>query len=544
MISVYFSRTLMSQSAASISVGTMVQFLRENGHIVDMKLLPRKVHTNGLIIAKNAYDHPIVLLKINFQDYSENIEILSEAKRQGLIKRLFVMGQFATFNGNRLLSFYDQIDGVIIGKFEDTALALVNSLMKDNENFYWDLSIPGGIWREPLESSKLHYNPRNSITPLNLLPYPARDIEKLEHSQLANLEFSIGCSNNCSYCHMPLLRKYNDINGIEIKDTEKVIEEVKVLKYLGKKFFIFNDSVFWRGEKDTPRIKEFINELKKNKLSINFMIYLTLSPFPPEELISQLREVGLVRIFIGVENVVPLTLKKLNKNIEDSSFEKAKAIMDKYNVSYHIGFILFHPFSTVSDIKENVQYLSKIQKLFRIGVIVERARLIPGTTLYDKYSLKEEDCNTVDLAYNYKFNDAMVQTVFDGITDMFVNRLNGTFRETEVLCTSSTLALSACHFHDPNSLDNLHDIIEIHQKNINEYQTVIKNYLDTVIDGVENKNWDHSKVSSPIIHNMFINEYNQKRIMLQLSWGKLLIEIKAQSNIDIERIIFKGDEKI
>lgn len=77
--------------------------------------------------------------------------------------------------------------------------------------------------------------------------------------------------------------------------------------------FIFNDSAFWFSHKDDSMIDEFVDLLKKKKLRINFMIYLKCTPFIGKKRLQKLKEVGLCRVFIGIENISNRFLDEYHK---------------------------------------------------------------------------------------------------------------------------------------------------------------------------------------------------------------------------------------
>lgn len=103
--------------------------------------------------------------------------------------------------------------------------------------------------------------------------------------------------------------------GIFQPDQSKVLSMrcVFVKKSWAKKMFIFNDSAFWFSHKDDSMIDEFVDLLKKKKLRINFMIYLKCTPFIGKKRLQKLKEVGLCRVFIGIENISNRFLDEYHK---------------------------------------------------------------------------------------------------------------------------------------------------------------------------------------------------------------------------------------
>ena len=95
---------------------------------------------------------------------------------------------------------------------------------------------------------------------LKELPCPSRDVDETQRENIANLEFSRGCENRCRYCH---LRVYYEQYGLkrECKTVEQVMEEIQKLYAMGKRYCVFNDSVFWNDERDTSYLVEWCRQI-------------------------------------------------------------------------------------------------------------------------------------------------------------------------------------------------------------------------------------------------------------------------------------------
>ena len=192
----------------------------------------------------------------------------------------------------------------------------------------------------------------------------------------------------------------------------------QLYKKLGKKYFIFNDSVFWKNSKDNARIEKFIKLLKEKNMNIYFMIYLSLTIKIDKELLKQLRDVGLIRVFFGVENISSSFSTQNNKYISGNDTEEFISLLEKLNISYHIGFMLLSKETHYNEIQENLDFLHKIKKLFRPGMLVEKMRILPDSKL--SISLYEDD-SKIDQAYNYIMDEEKVEKYYHIINDLFSN---------------------------------------------------------------------------------------------------------------------------
>ena len=243
MFKLVFYRTLLSQSAASLTIGTIASVLKQKNYDSILIKLKKNSAKNGTLISKECQKYPYIIAKPNFQDQEELLPLLSSAKRNGLAKRVFLCGPFASLNNQRIFKEYPEIDGILLGACEKTILALAKNITENGDfTVNQKCIIKHGIWKDP-QSHKFFRGDNEKDYDLITIPEPNRDIEKGEKSYLANIEFSRGCINSCSFCHIPALRKLNCCD-YQIKDCASIIKEIESLIAIGKKVLIFNDSVF------------------------------------------------------------------------------------------------------------------------------------------------------------------------------------------------------------------------------------------------------------------------------------------------------------
>ena len=438
MINFIFYRTLNSQSVNSVTVANLAALLRAEGYSTKITLLRKAADKECLAkeLAENAEQYPFLFYKCNSMDYEKTLEILQSVQQLAVYKKIFLLGPFASLNAERLLQRYDFIDGIVLGSGENTVLELAGALSKKTSIS----SIDGIVYRE---KEKIFFNTTIRPYPLTKLPMPARDVDLIEESAIANLEFSRGCENRCKYCH--LRAYYQEYNQSRTrKSVDQVIEEIQYLYSIGKRYLIFNDSVFWNDSEDTLAILELCDRIIALKLEIFFMVYLSLYHFPEEALIDKMREAGLIRIFVGVESMDKGILENIKENTYPSNqFEIIRDRLTQKKISFHIGYMVFYPFSTLEQVSESINYLHSIGKTFRVGIVLEKMRLIPHTPM-EQYVCEEIDIDSFDRVYAYHFSDARVDKCHRLLQDIFENRLEEKYIHMELLCCGVDLVESVC----------------------------------------------------------------------------------------------------
>lgn len=381
-VGICYFRSLYSQSACSLSVGKLSDYLLNRGYETHLYLLKRDNQKNMIDSYNSIMENDIIIYKTNYKDFEYGIRLF-ENMLENNDKKFYLAGPFAIMNKDKILKKYKCVDAII--------------------------NIQNNV-----EIDSLFDSLDNKIKKETVIKGIDREIEFCEKGRYINLESSTGCIYNCAFCHIKLMN-YSKTE----KSMKLVVDEIEELyNKLGKRYFIFNDSVFWKNPTDNDRIEEFITLLKEKKLKISFMIYLSLTIKISDELLSKLQEVGLIRVFFGVENISRNFSIKNNKYISDKDTKIFIQKLKKLNISYHIGFMLFSKETKYDELEENITFLHKIKKLFRPGMLVEKMRILPNSK--DSIYLFNDDTK-IDQSYNYKIDDEKVEKYYQIVNTLFMN---------------------------------------------------------------------------------------------------------------------------
>lgn len=381
-VGICYFRSLYSQSACSLSVGKLSDYLLNRGYETHLYLLKRDNQKNMIDSYNSIMENDIIIYKTNYKDFEYGIRLFENILKNNA-KKFYLVGPFAIMNKDRILKKYKCVDAII--------------------------NIQNNV-----EIDSLFDSLDNKIKKETVIKGIDREIEFCEKGRYINLESSTGCIYNCAFCHIKLMN-YSKTE----KSMKLVVDEIEELyNKLGKRYFIFNDSVFWKNPTDNDRIEEFITLLKEKKLKISFMIYLSLTIKISDELLRKLQEVGLIRVFFGVENISRNFSIKNNKYISDKDTKIFIQKLKKLNISYHIGFMLFSKETKYDELEENITFLHKIKKLFRPGMLVEKMRILPNSK--DSIYLFNDDTK-IDQSYNYKIDDEKVEKYYQIVNTLFMN---------------------------------------------------------------------------------------------------------------------------
>lgn len=210
------------------------------------------------------------------------------------------------------------------------------------------------------------------------------------HRNCSLMKTSFGCPYQCKFC---FCRKITDEKYFT-RDLDNIIDELKTIKE--KEIYIVDDD-FLVNKK---RLLEFCKLLKENDINKKYLIYGRADFIASnEDVIKELKEVGLRAVIVGLESCDSNELVDYNKKTNVQINEKAVSILKKYDVECYGTFILGLDWT-----KKDFNALAKwIKKLGLVFVNLQPLTPLRGTELYEQYKkdfiIKEEEYEKWDLAH-------------------------------------------------------------------------------------------------------------------------------------------------
>jgi radical SAM superfamily enzyme YgiQ (UPF0313 family) len=121
------------------------------------------------------------------------------------------------------------------------------------------------------------------------------------------VETGRGCPYRCDFCTVsPFFGE-----KVRFRTNEYVIEELKLLKSLGRTFLFFVDDNF---AINPPRTKSLLRALIEANLDIHWGAQISMNLLRDPELIDLLNRAGCICVFIGLESVLPESLAQVSKS--------------------------------------------------------------------------------------------------------------------------------------------------------------------------------------------------------------------------------------
>ena len=264
------------------------------------------------------------------------------------------------------------IDLIVLGEGVFVFREIISRL-ENKRNFD---GIRGIAYTNKSEFVKIQPDP---ITDLDIFPFPARELTENYRKNyytdwmkpLASIRTSKGCPFRCSFC---ALWKIADHKYIKRKPGN-IVKELLEIK---ENFIFFADD---ESLVDVERMKRLAMLIKDAGIKKRYFLYGrsdTIAENP--ELIGMWKEIGLERIFVGLESFKDEDLEYINKGSTIEHNKKAIEILQSYGIEIYASFIVRPDFST-EDFRMLKRYCRKFSLTFPTFSVLTP---LPGTDFYDE----------------------------------------------------------------------------------------------------------------------------------------------------------------
>ena len=359
----------LNSNLPPLGLAYLASFGQKYGHqfeILDLNINKKEITEEDL------KDFDVIGITADTPRYPVALKIAQKVKSFG--KTVVMGGYHVTFMDKEALA-HGSVDYVVRGEGEEIFTNLLNALEnnQDVENIDGISFIKDGKYFRTKEAKP----PQN----LDELPFPARELFKLDkyHTTLNDLKSitmvtSRGCPFNCYFCSS------SQFGGLKwrARSSKSIVDEIEYLHNTYKyDAFEFLDDNFTLNPK---RVYEFADELEKRNIDIIWWCFSRVDTIVKNEaMIKRMAEVGLYRVFLGLESGSEDVLGDYSKNISLNQQVEAIKILKKYGVLVHGSFIIGDENETEEMIMNTVKWARKLKpRIAQFSVLTP----FPGTRLY------------------------------------------------------------------------------------------------------------------------------------------------------------------
>ena len=214
---------------------------------------------------------------------------------------------------------------------------------------------------------------------LDSLPFPDRSLTARYRKRyfynwmkpLALLRASKGCPYRCKHC---ALWKLTDGRYLR-RNPERLVEELSTIE---EEFVYFVDE---ESMADATEMKTLAERIRDSEIRKRYILWVRSDSIAQNpEIVKMWRDIGLVRVFVGLESFREEDLKKVRKGSTVSDNERAVRILQELGIDMDACFMV-RPDFTKADFAALRQYCRSLGlKYANIPVLTP----LPGTDLYEE----------------------------------------------------------------------------------------------------------------------------------------------------------------
>lgn len=411
---IFINKKMSKDYTAWTNIGYLTAMLQKNGF--NTKVCFYELGDNQYEIAAkdvNALNPDFIGLSILQDSYHYSIEFAKEIKKINSSVKIIAGNIISTIYYQHILENEDSIDYISLGEGEYSLPDLCKSLIAGI-----NVSNCKGIaYRD--KHKNIIKNDFCVIDDLNSLPFPDRSFMGKNHNFYPIIG-SRGCQGHCTFCESNVISKC-----IYRKRTvENLVNEILMLiNEYNCKYISFMDPTFYEHN---DRIEQLYSKLKENDIWVQFFANFRSENITESniDLIMKLQQVGLEKIFIGIEAGNNDDLKLYGKLASIKDNENAINLLHNYGfmdgslgVEVNFGFINFNPYTTTYKLNDNIEFIKRNRLNITPESFQRRLAISGGCPITKKVindGLLTQDINKPIInPFCYRFVDENIKRIYN-----------------------------------------------------------------------------------------------------------------------------------
>jgi radical SAM superfamily enzyme YgiQ (UPF0313 family) len=363
-----------------------------------------------------SYGPEVVGLSLVFTGRArEFVTLAKELRRAGFCGHITAGGHFASFHAHELLRDHSALDSVIHGEGEEAIVDLIGNLAAPASVL--------GITHRDSAGRTATTSPRPNPDDLDSRPFPTRPSSFPAYlgQPIANILSSRGCYANCHFCSIRAWYRQNPGKQFRQREVGCVATEMAQLYHeRSVRIFNFHDDNFFLPETqhNVERFLSLQRQLRKERVG-RIAIQVKARPDCVHlRTMSALKNVGLFRVFLGVESNAAAGLKTLGRGIKREQNHIALKMLRNLHLHVTFNLLMFDPEATLADLADNLAF---IRQYADVPLNFGRAEVYSGTPLAER--LRSEGRLLGDyFGYSYRIADDRAQRAFEIFHKVFLPR--------------------------------------------------------------------------------------------------------------------------
>lgn len=429
-------------------------------------------------VAEQAEEAEIVGLSVCFQSRAQEFLRLARRIKQRHPQKLIVAGgHYASCAAQDLLEHHPELDIIAIHESEHTLVEIVAAASNSGKSVPDSFSTITGIAYR--EGSAVRFTPkRRTLDDLDKLPFPERRgrIHSIAGVPTSFLMGSRGCYENCAYCCITTLHNLAPGKKFRQRSVELIADEMAELyRERGSRQFVFHDDNFLVPSvpHNQARIEGFDKAFKSRGMEDIALLIKCRPADANRDVLGRLKEMGLVRIFMGIESATEMGLLTLDRHQTVGQSVRALDICGDLDISAQFTIMTFNPDANLNTLRADLEFMRRFagnplnfcRAEIYAGTPLEKRMIALGRARGDyrarEYSMYDPVADlactiSLDLFYDRSWGDGSLMQKTIGLDHMIAVRKR--FHGRDDLCERAHAWVRAVNL---DTLELLEEVIEL-----------------------------------------------------------------------------------
>jgi anaerobic magnesium-protoporphyrin IX monomethyl ester cyclase len=393
--------------------------LEAKGHQATFATFDRA--TDGpAVVAQALREQPNVIgMSMTFQFRAKEFGSLAAALREGGYQgHVTAGGHFVTFAFREVLEAFPTIDSVIRHEGEETLPELCAALTSGKP-----LSGVRGLVFRGADGEVVCNEARPLVADLDTLPFPKRIGVPQQHLGIpaAFLVGSRGCYGHCTFCCIHAYLKSAGGPAYRVRSPANLADEMAELRRTrGARMFVFHDDDFFTRDarRDLARVTALRDELRVRNVRDIALVVKARPDDIDQKVFRVLREIGLLRVYLGVEAGSTQGLRVLGRGVDLDTNRAALSWLRAQGVYTCFNMLVFDPESTLESLRESFSFLREYAD---VPMNFCRTEIYVGTPLMAKLAREGRLVGDV-FGWDYAIAEPAAERAFRIFASAFLDR--------------------------------------------------------------------------------------------------------------------------
>ncbi|MBW2452900.1 MAG: B12-binding domain-containing radical SAM protein [Deltaproteobacteria bacterium] len=305
----------------------------------------------------------VVGLSVQFQHRADEFFTVARALRAGGYRgHITVGGHFPTLAFAETLERDNQVDSVVLHDGEQTFAELLGALDRGTA-----LHEVAGLALLSQDGKAFRTVGRSLIADLDGVPHMLRYRPHTRHLGVPFIPIMAGrgCWGRCTFCSIQSMyrdgRAYGGGELLRTRSPEDVAAEMALLWHRAGRtgIFCFHDDNFLmpRPADSLARVQAIRSALDDYGVGHLAIMGKCRPETVTPELAHALAELGVIRLYVGIENSTVAGAKHLGRSVQQRAVRTALAACREAGIFACYNMLIFEPDATIEDIRGNIRFM-------------------------------------------------------------------------------------------------------------------------------------------------------------------------------------------